>query len=238
MSGTKRSLEERVAEAALAALEDHKYVSSSDVLINIGWLTNSQVQDWRKGRIPYLEKVIQTNLNKISDGMKAFRQWARKQGLKPSETSYLARTKGPQRKLWFSKSGNPSIEEAYRTHYVSPELSQKKRENLQKRLSQAPELVVYQILRASKCSKCGTELFPGNLLLTEADSALCIKCAGIHELIYLPSGNAKLTRRAKGHSSRYAVVVRFSRTRKRYERQGILVERDALDRAEIECAVE
>jgi hypothetical protein len=33
-----------------------------------------------------------------------------------------------------------------------------------------------------------------------------------------------------------AVVVRFSRSRKRYERQGILVERAALERAGQECA--
>lgn len=37
-----------------------------------------------------------------------------------------------------------------------------------------------------------------------------------------------LTRRAKSKSSRHAVVVRFSRTRRRYERQGLLVEPQAL----------
>jgi len=44
-----------------------------------------------------------------------------------------------------------------------------------------------------------------------------------------------LTRRARKHSKQSAVVVRFSRARKRYERQGILVELGALERAEYEC---
>jgi hypothetical protein len=44
-----------------------------------------------------------------------------------------------------------------------------------------------------------------------------------------------LSRRARTHSTLAAVVVRFSRSRKRYERQGILVEEAALQRAEQQC---
>jgi len=54
-------------------------------------------------------------------------------------------------------------------------------------------------------------------------------------LVFLPSGDAALTRRAKANSRLSAVVVRFSRAGKRYERQGILVEEHALERAEREC---
>jgi hypothetical protein len=60
-------------------------------------------------------------------------------------------------------------------------------------------------------------------------------CADMDHLVFLPSGDAALTRRAKTNSRLSAVVVRFSRARKRYERQGILVEEDALERAEQEC---
>ena len=60
-------------------------------------------------------------------------------------------------------------------------------------------------------------------------------CADMDHLVFLPSGDAALTRRAKKNSRLSAVVVRFSRTRKRYERQGLLVEEDALERAEQEC---
>jgi hypothetical protein len=54
-------------------------------------------------------------------------------------------------------------------------------------------------------------------------------------LIFLPSGDAALTRRARKYSTLAAVVLRWSRARKRYERQGLLVEAEALEKAEQEC---
>jgi len=54
-------------------------------------------------------------------------------------------------------------------------------------------------------------------------------------LVYLPAGDAALTRRAKAASRLSAVVVRFSRPRRRYERQGVLVEEEALAVAERQC---
>src|SRR4029077_11796647 len=64
--------------------------------------------------------------------------------------------------------------------------------------------------------------------------ALCIDCADLGHLEFLPTGDAALTRRSSKYSTLRAVVVRWSRTRKRYERQGILVESEALRRAEVE----
>jgi hypothetical protein len=54
-------------------------------------------------------------------------------------------------------------------------------------------------------------------------------------LEYLPAGDAALTRRATKHSKIHAKVVRWSNARKRYERQGVLVEPAAIQRAEEEC---
>jgi len=45
-------------------------------------------------------------------------------------------------------------------------------------------------------------------------------------------GNALLTRRVKAKSARFAVVVRFSGSRRRYERRGLLIEAHALTEAE------
>jgi hypothetical protein len=64
---------------------------------------------------------------------------------------------------------------------------------------------------------------------------VCLSCADLDHLIFLPSGDAALTRRARKASSLSAVVVRFSRARRRYERRGVLVEEAALERAEAEC---
>lgn len=66
----------------------------------------------------------------------------------------------------------------------------------------------------------------------QEDGPVCPECADLDHLQFLPSGNAALTRRAHRASELSAVVVRFSRTRKRYERQGLLVESAALSAAE------
>ena len=56
----------------------------------------------------------------------------------------------------------------------------------------------------------------------------CLRCLGLDDLEYLPAGDVLLTRRAKAKSKRHAVVVRFSRSRRRYERRGLLVEPAAM----------
>src|SRR4030081_2521306 len=157
----RNALAERVVKAAEAALAARGYGSSIDVLVGIAWVDAGEVEQWRRGQIDYLERVVQTNLPRISEAMKLFRSWATKKGLVPSETKYVART--PQRPaLRFSESGEKSIERLYRTHWVSPELSEKKRERLAEKASRAPELVVIQPLNnAWTCHKCGKK---GDLL--------------------------------------------------------------------------
>jgi hypothetical protein len=101
--------------------------------------------------------------------------------------------------------------------------------------SKSKDLVVFSILRDSKCTDCNELLGKGRYLFMEAGRPLCLRCADLDHLIYLPAGDAALTRRAKKYSSLSAVVVRFSRSRRRYERQGVLVEEKALQYAEEEC---
>jgi len=97
------------------------------------------------------------------------------------------------------------------------------------------EIVVFWIIRDSVCAECGEELGKGRFLRLEAERPLCLACADLGHLVFLERGDAALTRRASRYSTLRAVVVRFSRTRKRYERQGVLVEENALARAEQEC---
>jgi hypothetical protein len=101
--------------------------------------------------------------------------------------------------------------------------------------SEAKDLVVFDILRDSKCADCGKELLPREFLFVEGERPLCLSCADLDHLVYLQRGDTALTRRARKHSTLSAVVVRFSRARKRYERQGVLVEEAALEQAEQEC---
>ena len=223
----------RVVKAAEAALAARHYVSPVDVLVGIGWLDPGAIERWRQGQIDYLERVVQTNLSRISEAMKLFRSWATAKGLVASETSYVAR-KPSRRRLRFSKSGNPTIERLYRTHWLSGELSKRKRERLAEKASRAPELVVIQPLNdAWTCHQCGGT---GDLLMMENPGPACLRCVGLDDLEFLFAGDALLTRRAKAKSARHAVVVRFSKSRGRYERQGLLVEPQALTEAQRELA--
>ena len=101
------------------------------------------------------------------------------------------------------------------------------------RESRPPELVVVSPLRDFTCSACGEE--QGGWLIMEDGGPVCMACADMAHLVFLPSGDAALTRRAKAGSRLSAVVVRFSGSRRRFERQGILVEEQSLERAEREC---
>jgi hypothetical protein len=225
-------LQGRVVRVAEAALAENHMVSPIDVLIGLGWLAPSALDRWRQARIPHLEAATQVNLHKLSTAMKYFRRWAEDRGLCPSETGYVARTRD-RRPLQFSKSGAPEIERAYRTHWVSPELSAKKQARLAQQASKPPDLVVISPRRSFTCTACDRPC--DGLLFMEDAGPLCLPCADLDHLVYLPSGDAALTRRAKRASRLSAVVVRFSATRKRYERQGILVEEPALAEAERQC---
>ena len=104
-----------------------------------------------------------------------------------------------------------------------------------RKISEEHEIVVFWIIRDSTCSECGEELGKGRFLRMESERPLCLRCADLDHLMFLERGDAALTRRASRYSTLRAVVVRFSRARKRYERQGVLVEEQALVRAEQEC---
>jgi hypothetical protein len=98
------------------------------------------------------------------------------------------------------------------------------------------ELKVFISNRESICSECGDNLgSKAWITLAGEKGALCLACADLDHLIFLPSGDAALTRRARKHSILSAVVLKWSRARKQYERQGLLVEAQGLEKAEEEC---
>lgn len=98
------------------------------------------------------------------------------------------------------------------------------------------DIVVFQITSAdSKCSECSEELGRGRMLRKEGEKGLCLDCADLGHLLFLGAGDACVTRRARKYSPIAVVVLRWSRSRKRYERQGLLVTGEAMERAEEEC---
>jgi hypothetical protein len=98
------------------------------------------------------------------------------------------------------------------------------------------KILVFILTTNSSCSKCGVKLEHKNFITLRNDKGvLCMKCAGFDHLIFLPSGDTALTRRAQKHSKLSAVVLQWGRSRRRYERQGVLVEGNAVAKAEQEC---
>lgn len=98
------------------------------------------------------------------------------------------------------------------------------------------EITVFISSRESTCDECKETLGTSAWITLDSNKkALCLSCADLDHLVFLPSGDAALTRRAGKYSILSAVVVRWSKSRKRYERQGLLVEEQALEKAEEEC---
>ncbi len=98
------------------------------------------------------------------------------------------------------------------------------------------DLKVYINSRNSNCDDCQENLDQNAwITITEDKRVICLSCADLDHLVYLPSGSAALTRRARKYSGLSAIVLKWSKTRNRNERQGILVEEAALKDAEIAC---
>ncbi len=102
------------------------YATAVDVLMELGILSKQKYEDWRLGRVPYLEAVCTVNLHKLSFVLHQMNVYAKKTDLKPSVCYYkrwgMKKRGGQGAKpvipLRFSKTGDPAVEKSYATHYV------------------------------------------------------------------------------------------------------------------------
>ena len=111
----------RVERAVVAILATGKVVTPLDVLIRMELLTRAKVEDWRFGRVAYLERVIQCNLTKLGRNLRILRMHAHDLKLVPSQTAYVRWGKrGQHVPLRFSKTSDPKVEQAYSRHFIWP----------------------------------------------------------------------------------------------------------------------
>jgi hypothetical protein len=235
------NFQERVERAAEAVLERSGSVGPLELFQEMALLQPCHVEYWRKRheQYPTLQPWIQVGPEKFQKAIRHFQEWVKQRGLRPIEAAHTRRGPGGIELLRVTEDGDPAWEKFYRTYYTPADLPEKKTARLAAKLKRPPDLVVFEKVSAEgNCSECGAELLKGNLLLMEKGRPLCLTCADLDQLVYLPAGDMALSRRARKHSSLSAVVVRFSRTRKRYERQGLLVTAEALAKAEEECAAD
>ena len=191
------------------------------MLVGLGWLAQPSVGRWERGRVPSLDRCLGVDSDKVPAALAALQHWAEDRGLTPSEADY--------HDLQFTAAGGSEAERAYRTHWASTDAPEFVVERPPRR---AQRIIVISPHNAWTCASCGDT---GDFLLKEKSGALCLDCADLGHLEYLPSGDAALTRRATKASGLSAVVVRWSTRRNRYERQGILAEPAAIEQAAQEC---
>jgi hypothetical protein len=228
---SQRSLKFRVATAAEEALGRQGFVTPIDVCLGLGWLQDRNVEDWRRGRVDDLEYFLPVHDDRLALVLGHLHDWATGHGLQRTEAEYISATRD-RRQLRFLAHGLPTEDAAWRARWVSPDLPERKLDRVTKAQDSPPDLVVVQPTRDWTCAECrGT----GDLLIMDDKGPLCLACADLDHLVFLPAGDAALTRRAKKASGLSAVVVRWSRTRKRYERQGLLVQEAAIEQAEQQC---
>lgn len=212
-------LETRVARIAEELLAEQRSVRPIDVLVGLGWLAQPNVDRWVRGRVPSLDRCVGVDTDKVMAAFDALQHWAEDRGLKPSEADY--------QDLQFTADGDPDTERAYGTHWATTDVAE-----IVERPRRPRGITVISAHNAWTCASCGGT---DDFLLKDKAGAVCLDCADLGHLVFLPSGDAALTRRATKASRLSAVVVRWSTRRNRYERQGILAEAAAIEQAAQEC---
>ncbi len=120
MARNRRDLVRALSAVTSELLKEKGYICFVDVFMKLGYLSKSDYENWRLKRVSPLERVLHLNLSRINFIMKTVRQNSLNGHLNPSMTVYKSWGKGKQTLLQFSKSGDPTIETAYATHFVQP----------------------------------------------------------------------------------------------------------------------
>jgi len=229
-------LRQRVISAAERVLEVKGYVSPIELLMQMGLLAPSHVRMWEKGVDESLFPSIQCGAKKLAKTFLLFKEWAAENELTPVKAALRSSGRDQSHELTVTGEDVPEMESFFRTYYAPADITPRKLEALKKKLNKPPDLVVFMTVSDSvNCEECGTELTRGDFLFREKDKSLCLACADLDHLEFLPSGDAAMSRRSKKYSPLAAVVVQFNRRHKRYERRGILVTAKAIAQAEEEC---
>ena len=113
-----KELEKELKKSIHSLRYEKGFICSVDVLLRLGYLTERSYEEWRHGKIQYLEKACKANLGTLSFINKTIRQFASELQLESSWTGYNQYGTEGKRRLIFSKSRQENIEKTYATHYV------------------------------------------------------------------------------------------------------------------------
>lgn len=115
----KDKLYPTVARAIAELMKAEDVVTPIGVLMQMERISKEAYEDWRLGRVPYLERVFSGSLGKANRILRILKLHAESLHLVPSQTVYRRWGKGKKHlALRFSRSGEPNLEKAYSTHYL------------------------------------------------------------------------------------------------------------------------
>lgn len=109
-----------VERAALAILANSKVVTPVGVMVGMGWLSSANLDAWRKGRVLYLERVIQCNLTHLGRFLRILSFACHELNLVGTPTEPPRRARGRSSAQRFTKTGEPRLEAAYARRYIWP----------------------------------------------------------------------------------------------------------------------
>lgn len=110
----------RIERAVAGILANAKVVAPVDVLVKMSLLAPEDLEAWRFGRVPYLERVIRCNLTRLSRLLRILGFHCHDLNLSASQTAYIRWGKGPRVPLRFTKTGEARLEKVYARHFVWP----------------------------------------------------------------------------------------------------------------------
>jgi hypothetical protein len=116
----RQELQKKVRHTVHQLIWEKGYASPLDLFLKMEKISPKLVEEWRFGRVPYLERVLHGNLSQFNFILTKMREIAKELELKESYTAYMKWGKGAKRPLRFSKSGDIHTERRYATHYVRP----------------------------------------------------------------------------------------------------------------------
>ena len=122
----------RVVRAAGKILARADVVAPIEILIEMGNLSQKNYEAWRKGKVPFLERVFEGNLSKANRILRIIGFHAHDLNMVPKITHYHQWGKGKNRALQFLKSGDKKLEEAYSRHFLWNQSLEKKQEIIER----------------------------------------------------------------------------------------------------------
>lgn len=83
-------------------------------------LAQKDLDDWRFGRVTYLERVIHGSLSRLSRLLRILGFHCHDLNLVATQTAYVKWGKGPRTPLRFTKARAERLEQIYARHFVWP----------------------------------------------------------------------------------------------------------------------